>query len=70
MGILVSKRWCSSRFVKDNFHYHRYMDDTQIYLQYDHTADVIEESINQLGKCIADVSARMKKNSLKINEDQ
>ena len=60
----------STIIVKHNIQYHSYADDTQIYLQCENTDDAIKGTINQLEKCIADVSAWMKKNSLKINEDK
>ena len=41
-----------------------------VYLQCDITDDAIKGTINRLEKCIADVSAWMKKKSLKINEDK
>ena len=47
--------------------YHSYADDTPMYLQCDNTKDAIIETINRLKKCRADVSAWMKKDSLKIN---
>ena len=60
----------STIIVKHNLQYHSYADDTQIYLQCENTDDAIRETINRLEKCIMDVSAWMKKNSLKINEDK
>ena len=60
----------STIIVKHNLQYHSYADDTQTYLQCENTDDAIRETINRLEKCIIDVSAWMKKNSLKINEDK
>ena len=60
----------STIIVKHNLQYHSYAGDTQIYRQCDNTDDAIKETINRLENCIADVSAWMKKNSLKINEDK
>ena len=56
--------------VKQNLQYHSYADETQNYLQCHYTDEAIKETINRLEKCIVDVSAWMKKKSLKINEDK
>ena len=56
--------------LKHNLQYHSYAADMQIYLQCDNTDDAIKETIHQLEKYIADVSAWMKKNLLKFNEDK
>ena len=60
----------STIIVKHNLQYHSCADDTQIYLQCDNTDDAIKETINRLEKCVSDFSAWVKKNSLKINEDE
>ena len=60
----------STIILKPNLQYHSYAADMQIYLQCDNTDDAIKETIHQLEKYIADVSAWMKKHSLKINEDK
>ena len=60
----------SSIVVKHNLQYHSYADNTQIYLQCDNTDDAIKGAIRRLEKCIADVCAWIKNNSLKINEDK
>ena len=56
--------------IKHNLLYHSYADDTQIYLQYDNNDDAIKETIHRFEKCVEDVCAWMKNNSLKIDEDK
>ena len=55
-------------FEEHDVAYHLYADDTQIYIAFDPPEG--PEAVEQLERCISDVSAWMKKNFLKLNHSK
>ena len=51
-----------------NIDYHIYADDTQLYCSF--TIDSLNDVLNLITTCIADIRSWMVKNKLKINDDK
>ena len=55
---------------KHSVMFHSYADDTQVYLHCNNTQQDIDNTINRLQQCIADICVWMNNNALKLNTEK
>ena len=57
-------------FNKHKVEYHSYAIDTQVYLHCDNNVSTLRHAVHQLENCIFDICDWMRRNALKLNEDE